>query len=327
MNFFDSIIATLTNLQNVIMILGGIGTIVALILPFTQRDLLAPRLAAVAQRREELRKAALEEMDQKRQKQKSFTEKSRQVDFMGKVLDRLNLRKQLDSPEVRLQLARAGLRGQAPMVSFVFARLILPIIFGAAALVLLVSLKDLELAFGIRLLVVLGAAGFGFYVPGVFVQNLVTKRQGPIIEAFPDALDLLVICVEAGLSLEAAFTRVATNIAQQAPDLAEELGLATAELNFLGERRQALENLADRVNTDSVKSMAVALVQSEKYGTPLSVALRVLSRENRDSRLSKAEKKAGALPAMLTGPMIVFFLPTVFIVLLGPAVVQIMATF
>jgi tight adherence protein C len=157
------------------------------------------------------------------------------------------------------------------------------------------------------------------------VKNAATKRQEGITLGFPDTLDLMIICVEAGLSLEAAFTRVANEIGEQNPDLAEELGLTTAELSFLGDRRAALMNFSDRVGTPEARALSTTLIQSEQYGTPLTVSLRVLSQENRDSRMSKAEQKAGALPAMLTGPMIVFFLPTVFIVLLGPAILQIMA--
>lgn len=323
----QDIVASVTDIENLIIVLGAAGTfltVVAVILPLTQRDLLAPRLKVVAARREELRKAALES---DRQPVSRLSDKKKHITLMGQILGRLNLRKQLDSREVRLMLTRAGLRGQAPMVMFLFARLFLPLALAVVAFMVMMSVASLQLPTNARLIVILAAAGIGFYMPNVLVKNMTTKRRGVITLAFPDALDLLVICVEAGLSLEAAFTRVAADIGLQAPDLSEELGLTTAELSFLGDRRKAIDNFAERVDTPAVRSLAVALTQSEKYGTPLAVSLRVLAQENRDARLSAAEKKAGALPALLTGPMIVFFLPTVFIVLLGPAIIQILETF
>lgn len=323
----QEVIAAATDLENLIIVLGAAGTFLALIavvLPFTQRDLLAPRLKVVAARREELRKAAL---DVDRKPVSRLSEKKAHINLMGQVLGRLNLRKQLDSREIRLMLTRAGLRGQAPMIMFLFARLLLPLVMAVVMFMVLMSISSLQLPASVRLMIILVAAGIGFYMPNILVKNLADKRHAVITLAFPDALDLLVICVEAGLSLEAAFTRVAADIGSQAPELSEELGLTTAELSFLGDRRKAIDNFAQRVNTPAVRSLAVSLTQSEKYGTPLAVSLRVLAQENRDARLTAAEKKAGALPALLTGPMIIFFLPTVFIVLLGPAVIQIMEKF
>jgi tight adherence protein C len=323
----QEIVAAATDIENLIIVLGAIGTfltVIAVVLPFTQRDLLAPRLKVVAARREELRKVLLESEPKAAPR---LSEKKKHITAMGTVLDRLNLRKQLDSHDIRMALSRAGLRGQAPMVMFLFARLFLPVVMAVAAFMILMSLASMQLPGGVRLMIILVAAGFGFYLPNILVKNLSAKRQQAVNEVFPDALDLLVICVEAGLSLEAAFTRVAADIGPQAPEFAEELGLTTAELSFLGDRGRAIDNFAKRVDTPGVRSLAVSLVQSEKYGTPLAVSLRVLAQENRDNRLMAAEKKAGALPALLTGPMIVFFLPTVFIVLLGPAIIQIIQTF
>lgn len=323
----QELIASITDIENLIIVLGAAGTfltVVAIVLPLTQRDLLAPRLKVVAARREELRKAALEE---DRKPVNRLSEKKKHITVMGQVLGRLNLRKQLDSRDVRLLLTRAGLRGQAPMVMFLFARLFLPLVLAVVAFMMMMSVASFQLETNARLMVILAAAGIGFYLPNVLIKNMTTKRRAVITLAFPDSLDLLVICVEAGLSLEAAFTRVAADIGLQAPELSEELGLTTAELSFLGDRRRAIENFAERVDTAAVRSLAVALTQSEKYGTPLAVSLRVLAQENRDARLTAAEKKAGALPALLTGPMIIFFLPTVFIVLLGPAVIQVMQAF
>ncbi len=182
------------------------------------------------------------------------------------------------------------------MIMFLFARLLLPLVMAVVVFMVLMSISSLQLPASVRLMFILVAAGFGFYMPNILVKNLADKRHAVITLVFPDALDLLVICVEAELSLEVAFTRVAADIGQQAPELSEELGLTTAELSFLGDRCKAIDNFAERVDTAAVRSLAVALTQSEKYGTPLAVSLRVLAQENRDARLTAAEKKAGALP-------------------------------
>jgi tight adherence protein C len=162
------------------------------------------------------------------------------------------------------------------------------------------------------------------HVPGLFVKNQITRRQVSIRRAFPDALDLLLICVESGMSIEAGFKRVSQEIGSQSIPLAEELTLTTAELSYLQDRRQAYENLAKRTNLEGVKSVCMALQQAERYGTPMAQTLRVMAQENRDMRMSEAEKKAAGLPPKLTVPMILFFLPVLFVVILGPAAIQVM---
>jgi len=307
---------------NIIMVLGAVGMFLgamAVAMPFLQRDQLAPRLKAVAERREELRQSL-----QAQNAKAARPGRKEAIGLADKLLGRLNLRNQIDDKDVRNRLAQAGWRGQGPAVVFVTGRVVLPIVLGLVAAILFMLLGVMKLSFGMQLASVAGGIGLGYYLPNVIVKNTASKRQEIITLAFPDALDLLVICVEAGLSLEAAFTRVAREVGEAAPELAEELGLTTAELSFLGDRRQALSNFSDRVGTPEARALVTSLVQSEQYGTPLTVALRVLSQENRDARMSRAEQKAGSLPAMLTGPMIVFFLPVVFIVLLGPAIIQIM---
>ena len=164
----------------------------------------------------------------------------------------------------------------------------------------------------------------GFYLPDVFLNNTIARRQQSIMRGFPDALDLLLICVESGMSVESAFQRVATEIGVQSAELAEEFGLTTAELSYLPDRRMAFENLAKRCGHAGVKAVATALNQAERYGTPMGQALRVASQENREMRMSEAEKRAASLPAKLTVPMIVFFLPCLFVVILGPAIMKIM---
>jgi tight adherence protein C len=171
--------------------------------------------------------------------------------------------------------------------------------------------------------VAIAAALVGYYLPDLFVSNAISRRQQSIMRAFPDALDLMLICVESGMSIEPAFTRVAAEIGQTSPELAEELALTTAELSYLPERRVAFENLAARCGHPGVKAVATALNQAEKYGTPLGQALRVAAQENREQRFSDAEKKAAALPAKLTVPMIVFFLPCLFVVIMGPAIMKV----
>jgi tight adherence protein C len=163
----------------------------------------------------------------------------------------------------------------------------------------------------------------GFYVPDLFVNNMIARRQTSIMRAFPDALDLMLICVESGMSIESAFTRVAGEIGSQSAELAEELALTTAELSYLPDRRQAFDNLAKRCGHAGVKAVATALNQAEKYGTPLGAALRVTAQENREMRMQEAERKAASLPAKLTVPMIIFFLPCLFVVIMGPAVITI----
>jgi tight adherence protein C len=185
---------------------------------------------------------------------------------------------------------------------------------------------ELDQPMMVKLLIAVVAAYVGFYAPNLYVSNTVSKRQLSIRRAWPDALDLMLICVEAGMSLEAAFRKVAEEIGQQSVELAEELALSTAELSYLPERRQAFENLSQRTGLETVRSVMTSLIQAERYGTPLGSALRVLAQENRDQRMNDAEKKAAALPPKLTVPMILFFLPALMAVILGPAAIQILRT-
>jgi len=174
-----------------------------------------------------------------------------------------------------------------------------------------------------KVLVAVVGAGLGFYLPDLFVNNMIARRQQSIMRAFPDALDLMLICVESGMSIETAFTRVSGEIGAQSAELAEEFALTTAELSYLPDRRQAFDNLAKRCGHDGVRAVATALNQAEKYGTPLGQALRVTATENREMRMQEAERKAASLPAKLTVPMIIFFLPCLFVVIMGPAIMTI----
>jgi tight adherence protein C len=245
---------------------------------------------------------------------------------MKAVVERFNLTKWLAQEEVREKLMQAGYRGQAPYITYLFFRLVMPFVALPLAAFYLFLVIEWEQPLMIKLSVCVFAAYIGMQLPYLFLKNQIQKRQLSIRRAFPDALDLLLICVESGMSIEAAFRRVSEEVGPQSIALAEELTLTTAELSYLQDRRQAYENLAKRTGLEGVKAVCLALQQAERYGTALAQTLRVLAQENRDMRMTEAEKKAAALPPKLTVPMIVFFLPVLFIVILGPAAIRVMAT-
>lgn len=198
-------------------------------------------------------------------------------------------------------------------------------LFAVAAFYTFIVLQ-LPYPFVVKLGIAIVAALLGYYAPALYVRNRISKRQKSIRRAWPDALDLLLICVESGMGVESAFRKVAEEIGSQSIELAEELSQTTAELSYLPERRTAYENLAERTGLDGVKAVVTTLVQAEKYGTPVAQSLRALAQESRDTRMSEAEKKAAGLPPKLTVPMIIFFLPVLFVVLITPAVIQISRT-
>jgi tight adherence protein C len=296
------------------------ATIVTLGLPFLERNALGKRLKAVSERREELRAkhhAALS---------KRATLRTEPVGFMKQTLDRFKLANILESENTRMRLAQAGYRGQAPLIAFMFFRFVMPPIVFVLALLYVFVLANLHYGPLVKFLGALAVGLFGYFLPDIFISNVIAKRQQSVMRAFPDALDLMLICVESGMSIESTFTRVATEIGAQSAELAEELGLTTAELSYLPDRASAYDNLAKRCNHSGVKAVATALNQAEHYGTPLGQALRVTAQENREMRMAEAEKKAAALPAKLTVPMILFFLPCLFVVIMGPAIMKIMHT-
>ncbi|PTM97280.1 tight adherence protein C [Mycoplana dimorpha] len=244
------------------------------------------------------------------------------------IVERLNLREALVDAGTVNRLRQAGYRSQNALNIFLFARFVLPFAFFAVGAFYIFYLGYLgEKPLSIRILAAVGIAYLGFYAPNIYISNRVSKRQLSIRRAWPDALDLLLICVESGISMEVALRRVADEIAMASPELAEELVLTTAELSFLQDRRVAYENLGTRTGLDTVKAVMQALIQAERYGTPIAQALRVLAQESRDTRMNEAEKKAAALPPKLTVPMIVFFLPVLIAVILGPAGIQVADNF
>jgi tight adherence protein C len=244
--------------------------------------------------------------------------------YMANIVENLNLRKWLGEDESKATLVQAGYRGQGPQVTFLFFRMIMPIALFLFAIFYLFILVSIQQPAMVKLGMCIGAAWLGMKLPQLFLKNIITRRQTSIRRAFPDALDLLLICVESGMSIDAAFRRVSQEVGSQSVPLAEELMLTTAELSYLQDRRSAFENLANRTGLDGVKAVCTALIQAERYGTPLAQALRVLAQEIRDQRMSEAEKKAAALPPKLTVPMILFFLPVLFIVIMGPAAIRVM---
>jgi tight adherence protein C len=227
--------------------------------------------------------------------------------------------------EARLKLVQAGYRGQAPYITYLFFRMMTPVVLFVFAVFYLFVVLNLDQPAMIKIGACIAAAYVGMQLPLLFLKNKISRRQLSIKRAFPDTLDLLLICVESGMSIEAAFRKVSEEIGSQSVALAEELTLTMAELSYLPDRRQAYENLAKRTDLDGVKSVCMALQQAERYGTPLANMLRVMAQENRDMRMSEAEKKAAGLPPKLTVPMILFFLPVLFVVILGPAAIKVMA--
>ena len=316
------LVDTLSSPQFLATVLAAVSvfaTILVLVMPILARDQMNQRMRVMALERDKLRSQRLAELSKERAGQARLRHTPK--GFMKQIVDKLDLRAQFDNEELRNRLKMAGLRGQGPLVAYMFFRVAAPPLAFVAALVYLFLIANLQQSAGMKLLYALLAAGAGYYLPNLFIENLTQKRQKAIKVAFPEALDMLLICVQSGMSVEAAFGKVSKEIAGQCVELGEELSLTTAELSYLPDRRQAFENLALRTGLPSVKAVTTALIQAERYGTPVGQALRVMAKENRDMRMSEAEKKAAALPPKLTVPMILFFLPVLFLVILGPAAI------
>ncbi len=246
---------------------------------------------------------------------------------MREVVTRLDLLRSRHAAEARTKLARAGLRSQEAMVGYLFAQISLPLLFGAVMLVDTYVLHLMPMPPAFRFLPSMAAVLLGFYAPRIFLSNAAGKRAKKLQLGLPDGLDLMVICAEAGLSLDATLLRVSRELGTTWPELAEELAITAAELTFLPDRRQAFDNLNNRTSCEAIRAVVNTLLQTAKFGTPLAQSLRVLASEMRALRMTRAEEKAARLPALLTVPMMVFILPTLFIVLLGPAAIGIIDTF
>jgi tight adherence protein C len=319
------ILANAINVKTLTMLFAAVAaaaTVLTLAMPLVFVDQLDKRMRAVAIEREKIRQRERERMAQENQKVKL---RQSPQQYVQTIVDRFNLSKWVGQEEARLKLVQAGYRGQAPYITYLFVRMVTPVACFLFALLYLFFILKFDQPNMIKLGICIGAAYVGMQLPLVLLKNKIQRRQLSVKRAFPDTLDLLLICVESGMSIEAAFRKVSDEVGTQSVALAEELTLTTAELSYLPDRRQAYENLAKRTNLDGVKSVCMALQQSERYGTPLGTMLRVMAQENRDMRMSEAEKKAAGLPPKLTVPMILFFLPVLFVVILGPAVIKVMA--
>jgi tight adherence protein C len=302
---------------------AAIATVLTLAMPMLAGDTLEKRMKSVALEREKMRQRERERMARSEKVALRTSPKA----YMQTVVEQFNLTKWVGQEAAREKLMQAGYRGQGPYVAFLFFRMIVPLVMLVGSLIYIFLILNLDQPASIKIGVCLIATWLGMQLPFLFLKNKIQHRKLSIMRAFPDALDLLLICVESGMSIEAAFRRVSEEIGSQSIPLCEELTLTTAELSYLPDRRQAYENLAKRTDLDGVKAVCLALQQSERYGTPMAQTLRVMSQENRDMRMSEAEKKAAALPPKLTVPMIVFFLPVLFVVILGPAAIKAMAAF
>ncbi|MDB5485055.1 MAG: type secretion system protein [Tardiphaga sp.] len=297
------------------------ATAYSLVMPLFAGNDLAKRMKVAASERERIRARERERLS--KTEKVSLRQAPKQI--VSKVVQGFNLGKWVAQEAARSKLVMAGYRGQAPYMTFLFFRMVTPIVFFVGANLYVFGISHMEQSTPIKIGICLAAAYAGMQAPMIFLKNAISKRQLSVRRAFPDALDLLLICIESGMSIEAAFRRVSVEIGTQSVALAEELSLTTAELSYLQDRKVAYQNLADRTGLDGVKSVCLALMQSERYGTPLGQSLRVMAQENRDMRMNEAEKKAAALPPKLTVPMILFFLPVLFVVILGPTGIKVSA--
>jgi tight adherence protein C len=319
---FDNYLPFGLQLNDIIALMAGLAMLVAVLAVWQglrADTAFERRLTQIADKKAAMRLAALATRRQRVQ----LTPAS----LIHELVTRLDLLRSHHGTEARLMLARAGMRSRDAMVRYLFARLSLPLAFAVAELIDGYTLHLLPVPPNLRLLAAAGAAVFGFFAPGIYIKNLITKRQKRIQTGLPDALDLMIICAEAGLSLDATMVRVSRELANACPELAEELAITSAELTFLPDRRQAFENLNARTDMNSIRGVVNTLLQTAKFGTPLAQSLRVLATEYRDARMFRAEEKAARLPALMTVPMIMFILPTLFIVLMGPAALGIIDTF
>ncbi|HEX9211165.1 MAG TPA: type II secretion system F family protein [Bradyrhizobium sp.] len=318
----DLLVTKLHDVHFMTMLLAAIAasaTVYTLVMPLFAGEGLSKRMKAVASERERIRQRERERLNKSEKVSLRQTPKQ----LVSRVVEDFNLTKWLAQEAARDKLIMAGYRGHAPYITFLFARMVAPLVLFVGSIVYVFLIAHMEKSMPIKIGMCVGAAYAGLQAPMLFLKNRISKRQLSIKRAFPDALDLLLICIESGMSVEMAFRKVATEIVGQSIALSEEFTLTTAELSYLQDRKVAYENLARRTGLEGVKSVCLALQQAERYGTPLGQSLRVMAQENRDMRMNEAEKKAAALPPKLTVPMILFFLPVLFVVILGPTGIKI----
>ncbi|WDF72004.1 type II secretion system F family protein [Novosphingobium sp. KACC 22771] len=309
-------------------LLAGVAAImvmVAIYAALTVRDPMQKRVKALNERREQLKAGIMAHTPKKRAQ---IVRRSDTTDAIRSILNKLKVLQDSQLADAQQKLAQAGIRNKEWAVAIIFGRMVAPIILGGLAAIVIYWINYFPLWSDFKKFMGFAAAVVGGYKgPDIYVQNMITKRTAAIRKGLPDALDLLVICAEAGLTVDAAFSRVAKELGRAYPELGDEFALTAIELSFLSERRQAFENLAYRVALDSVRGVVTTMIQTERYGTPLASALRVLSAEFRNERMMRAEEKAARLPAIMTVPLILFILPVLFIVILGPAACSIADAF
>jgi tight adherence protein C len=308
------------NVLWVATLLAGVATfavLFALYTIMTVRDPMAGRVKALNERREQLKAGIVASAGKRRAK---LNQKNETTDKMRSVLSSLQVLQDSQLKAAQSQLVKAGIRSRDTAVMVIFARMVLPIVIGGGVIIAIYGFgwKADWSAFKRFMLIAVSLIG-SYKAPDIFLSNKITKRTHAIRKGLPDALDLLVICAEAGLTVDAAFHRVAKELGKAYPELGDEFALTAIELGFLTERRHAFENLASRIDLDAVRGVVTTMIQTEKYGTPLASALRVLSAEFRNERMMRAEEKAARLPAIMTVPLILFILPVLFVVILGPA--------
>ncbi|HTH26990.1 MAG TPA: type II secretion system F family protein [Sphingobium sp.] len=316
---------TAADVGTLLAALATLAVFVALYAASTVRDPMAKRVKTLNERREQLKAGIAASTSRRRTK---ITHQNDTTDRMRDFLKRLKVLQDDQLQQAQMKLAQAGIRSKDLAITVIFGRLVLPIVFGSLA-ALSIYVLDMFPTWGpmARFGGFAGALLLSYKAPDIFIENKITKRSAAIRKGVPDALDLLVICAEAGLTVDAAFARVARELGSAYPELGEEFHLTSIELSFLTERRMAFENLAARVRLDDLRGVVTTMIQTEKYGTPLASALRVLSAEFRHARMMRAEEKAARLPAIMTVPLILFILPTLFVVILGPAACSISSAF
>ena len=322
-------VETIANRDFLIAVLAAISA-AAVVFTFGSsligRSQMKTRIRRVALEREKLRAEEMARLRGAEQTRASIRRGTETRDYMKRTVERFSLRKAFQDETTLDKLANAGYRGQGHLTTYLFMRFATPLVIFVLVAVYLVFLLPGERPLFLEITYAVGAAILGSYLPPLLLKNQALKRQQSIRRAWPDCLDLMLLCVESGMSIEHAFKRVANEIADQSAELAEEITLTTAELAFLDDRSRAFENLGRRTGLDGVRSVMTALIQADKYGTSVGQALRVMAEEGREARMMEAEKKAAALPPKLTVPRILFFLPVLFIVIIAPAMIQVFST-
>jgi len=319
----DHVINNLGDTHFIAFLLAAVGcaaTVLMVFVPLLQTDNLSRRIKAVSSERERIRLRERERLAASQSKKQLRVKPST---MLKNVVDALNLTSWLSTEKAKETLALAGFRGAGAEYAFVTFRFVAPIVFGVVAIVYIFIIAKWTQPLPMRIGFVMFAMYLGVKAPELYLRNSTTKRQKSLERAFPNTLDLMLICAESGMSIEHAVRKVSAEVGVESIDMAEELTLLAAEMSYLQDRRTAFENFNARTGLESIRSLNTVLIQSERYGTPLGAALRVLSQESRDQRMNAAEKKAASLPPTLTVPMILFFLPGLFAAILTPAAIQI----